>query len=118
MSAQTMAEVERVAAESWDAIIDGAAPWSEQDDETKRLHTETTQAVLTAAGFGPVQDVAAAGIRSVIDVWASGGRATVRLSELSEIAKDVQAGEWENQIKWCLGDIDRERARASRKAES
>jgi len=27
--------VEKITADSWDALIDGAAPWDEQDEETK-----------------------------------------------------------------------------------
>ena len=79
-------------------------------------------AALSAAGFGLVadakaeakRDAAAAGVRAVCDVWAAGGRATVRLSELSEIAKDITSGEWDQHIEWSLRDIDRERARSLR----
>lgn len=40
--------LEQIAAESWDAIIDGAAPWAEQDEDTKELHTATVKAVIAA----------------------------------------------------------------------
>lgn len=40
--------VEQIAAESWDAIIDGAAPWAEQDADTKVLHTATVMAIIAA----------------------------------------------------------------------
>lgn len=46
------ATVERISAESWDAIIDGAAPWDEQDEYTKELHTATVQAVIAAINQG------------------------------------------------------------------
>lgn len=59
------------------------------------------------------RDAAAAGLRAVCDVWGAGGRATVRLSELSEIAKDIPTGDWDRHIEWNLKDIDRERARAA-----
>lgn len=42
------AVVEKITADSWDALIDGAAPWDEQDEETKQLHTATVKAVITA----------------------------------------------------------------------
>jgi hypothetical protein len=40
--------VEQIAAESWDALIEGAAPWAEQDEGTKELHTATVKAVIAA----------------------------------------------------------------------
>jgi len=43
--------VERIARESWNAIIDGAAHWDEQDDYTKDMHTQTTLAVIRALLF-------------------------------------------------------------------
>lgn len=42
------AVVEEITADSWDALIDGAAPWDEQDEETKQLHTATVKAVIAA----------------------------------------------------------------------
>ena len=93
----------------WDTCPEYARPgWIEAAQETLDF--------LSAAGFGPVRDSAAAGIRSVCDVWGAGGRATVRLSELTEIAKNTRAGEWDQHIAWNLGDIAREKARAAREA--
>jgi hypothetical protein len=40
--------VEQITADSWDALIDGAAPWDEQDKETKQLHAATVKAVISA----------------------------------------------------------------------
>lgn len=40
--------VEKITADSWNALIDGAAPWDEQDEETKQLHTATVIAVIEA----------------------------------------------------------------------
>jgi hypothetical protein len=42
-------QLNEIAGQSWDAIIDGAEPWAGQDEETIRIHTETTRAVLEAA---------------------------------------------------------------------
>lgn len=42
--------IERAAKESWDAIIDGAAPWDDLDEFTKDLHMQTTRAVAAALG--------------------------------------------------------------------
>lgn len=39
--------VEKITADSWDALIAGAAPW-EQGEETKQLHTATVKAVIAA----------------------------------------------------------------------
>lgn len=48
--------IQVIAKQSWDAIIDGAAPWADQDDETIRLHTDTAKAVLEAAAPYMLQD--------------------------------------------------------------
>ena len=69
-------------------------------------------AALSAAGFGPVQEAAAAALRSVDDIWGSEGRSIVRLSELREASQKVLSGGWDNHIKWNMADIARERARA------
>lgn len=41
------AVVEKIMVDSRDALIDGAAPWDEQDEE-KQLHTATVKAVIAA----------------------------------------------------------------------
>ncbi len=46
---------EQITADSWDALIDGAAPWGEQDEETKQLHTATVKAVIAAFTREPTQ---------------------------------------------------------------
>lgn len=69
-------------------------------------------AALSAAGFGPVQETAAAALRSVDDIWGSGGRSIVRLSELREASQKVLNGDWDNHLRWNLNGIAKERARA------
>ncbi|AFR34551.1 hypothetical protein ARUE_113p00430 (plasmid) [Arthrobacter sp. Rue61a] len=50
------AVVEKVTVDSWDALIDGAAPWEAQDEETKQLHTATVKSRHCSLrhGGGPV----------------------------------------------------------------
>jgi len=47
--------VEKITADSWNALIDGAAPWDEQDEETKQLHTATVIAVIAAFSMKAAQ---------------------------------------------------------------
>lgn len=56
-----------IAAKSWDAIIDGAAPWAEQDEETIRIHTETVRAVLDAASPEDVDAFMRGGVTDSLD---------------------------------------------------
>jgi hypothetical protein len=49
---QEPAVVEQIAAESWDALIEGAAPWDEQDEDTKELHAATVRTVIAAFSQG------------------------------------------------------------------
>lgn len=49
------AVVEQITADSWDALIDGAAPWDEQDKETKQLHAATVKAVISAFTTEPTR---------------------------------------------------------------
>ena len=81
-------------------------------------HPEHVAAALSAAGFGPVREAAAAGVRSVYEIWCAGGRATVRMGEIQKVDKTILSGEWDNHIKWNMADIARERARAEREASS
>lgn len=72
-------------------------------------------AQLAAAGYGPVNEAAASGVRSVVDIWAGGGgRRTVRIAELYDAARTILAGEWADHIKWNMGDIRREQERRAR----
>ena len=73
---------------------------------------------LSAAGFGPVREAAAAGVRSIYDIWGAGGRRTVRMGEIHDADKTILSGEWDNHIKWNMADIAKERARAAAITES
>lgn len=81
--------------------------------ELGHSHPEHQAEQLTAAGFGDVREAAAAGLRSVYDIWGAGGRATVRMSEIHEADRTILEGEWDQHIKWNLADIAKERARAA-----
>ena len=76
-------------------------------------HAVHQEDMLTAAGFGPVKEAAAAGLRSVQDIWGAGGRVTVRMSEIRDADQTILSGEWDNHIKWNMADIAKERARAA-----
>jgi len=60
-----------------------------------------------------VRDAAAAGVRSIFDIWGAGGRRTVRMEELQNADAKILRGEWDNHIGWNIGDIAKERARAA-----
>lgn len=57
---------------------------------SRAAHNRHVSDSLSAAGFGPVREAAAAGVRSVVDIWAGGGgRRTVRMSELYEATQSI-----------------------------
>jgi hypothetical protein len=79
------------------------------------VHFRAHQAdALAAEGYGPVRDAGAAGIRSVCDIWGSEGRSIVRMGELMNADQKVLSGEWDDHIKWNMGDIRKERERRAR----
>jgi hypothetical protein len=63
-----------------------------------------------------LRTAAAAGLRSVYDIWGAGGRATIRMGELAAADKTILSGEWDNHIEWNITDIKREQERAARTA--
>lgn len=132
MSAKTMAEV---LAAHWSASThtdrkpfvdkcDGCGAvifsWGDPTVADGSAHLAAHQATaLTAAGFGLVADAgakrgaAAAGVRSILDIWGSVGRSVVRMGELRESETNILTGEWDKHIDWNLADIAKERARAA-----
>lgn len=81
--------------------------------EDMKAHQAHQAEALSAAGFGDVREAAAAGVRSVYEIWVAGLRSTVRMGELTSADKTILSGEWDNHIKWNMADIAKERARAA-----
>lgn len=133
MSARTMAEVlSEHHSKHYDGdlgtvfCLDPTCSWDAQAHNfaiAADVFAQHQEDMLSVAGFGLLadagakRDAAAAGVRSILDIWGSVGRSIVRMGELRESEANILAGEWDRHLEWNLADIARERIRAAVRGE-